>query len=37
MPLPFKRVFQRPGVKRILWPFTVALFILLIALAALTA
>ena len=35
MPIPFKKVFQRPSVRRILFPFTAALFLLLIVLAVL--
>lgn len=37
MPLPFKRVLQRPGVRRILLPFTLGLFLLFIVFAALNA
>ena len=35
VPIPFKKVFQRPSMRRILFPFTVVLFLLLIALAVL--
>ena len=31
MPIPFQKVFKRPGIRRILFPFTAALFLLGIA------
>ena len=31
MPLPFSKVFKKPGIRRILFPFTLALFLLLVA------
>jgi hypothetical protein len=37
MPLPFERVFKRPGIRRILLPFTIGLVVLLIVVAVLTA
>lgn len=35
MRVPFKKVFKHPSMRRILFPFTVALFLLLIVLAVL--
>ena len=31
MPIPFRRVFKRPGIRRILFPFTAALVLLGVA------
>ena len=37
MRFPFERVFKRPGIRRILLPFTVGLVVLLIVAAVVTA
>ena len=31
MPIPFQKVFKRPGIRRILFPFTIALILLGVA------
>ena len=35
MPLPFRKIVKKPGVRRFLWPFTLALVVVLAAFAVL--